>query len=90
MKLQEKHREFAVECFARFMKPSQVAEALIAEFSQDIPKPKPPELPSYEHEKKGVIYKFRKDEYVEMKLGRSTRNNTRKLSDTAKQKAKLD
>ena len=52
MKLQEKHNEFAVKCFARFMKPSQVAEALIGEFSQDIPKPKPPELPSYEHEKK--------------------------------------
>ncbi len=69
MKLQEKHREFAVKCFARFMKPSQVAEALIEEYSQDIPNPKPPELPSYEQEKKGVVYKFRKDEYVELKLG---------------------
>ena len=65
MKLEEKHREFAVKCFARFMIPSKVAQALIEEFPQP---PTPPELPSFEEEKEGIVYQFKKDEYIELKL----------------------
>ncbi len=69
MKLQEKHNEFAVKCFAKLMKPSEVAEALIEEFSQDFPQPPtPPELPSFEQEIEGVEYQFNKDEYIELKM----------------------
>lgn len=69
MKLQEKHNEFAVKCFATFMKPSKVAEALIEEFPQDFPQPlTPPELPSFEQEKEGIVYEFKKDEYIEQKI----------------------
>ncbi len=69
MLLQEKHNEFAVKCFATFMKPSKVAETLIEEFPQDFPQPPtPPELPSFEQEKEGIVYQFKKDEYVEQKL----------------------
>ena len=69
MKLQEKHHEFAVKCFATFMKPSKVAAALIEEFPQDFPQPPtPPELPSFEQEKEGIVYQFNKNEYVEQKL----------------------
>ena len=39
MKLQEKHKEFAVKCFARFMTRTQVVEAFIEEFADDLPPP---------------------------------------------------
>ena len=39
MKLQEKHKEFAVKCFARFMTRSEVVDAFIEEFSDDLPQP---------------------------------------------------
>lgn len=36
MKLQEKHKEFAVKCYARFMKPAEVVNAFMEEFVTDI------------------------------------------------------
>ena len=39
MKLQEKHKEFAVKCFARFMTRTEVVEAFIEEFADDLPPP---------------------------------------------------
>ena len=46
MKLQEKHKEFAVTCYARFMTRAEVVEAFIEEFSDDLPEPPPiPEFP---------------------------------------------
>ena len=69
MKLKEEHNEFAVKCFARFMKPSQVAETLIEAFPQDFPQPKPPELPSFQQKKEGIVYQFEKDEFVAQRQG---------------------
>ena len=43
MKLQEKHKEFAVKCFAQFMTRTEVVEAFIEEFADDLP---PPEIPA--------------------------------------------
>ena len=46
MKLQEKHKEFAGTCYARFMNRTEVVEAFIEEFADDLPKPPPvPEFP---------------------------------------------
>lgn len=36
MKLEEKHREFAVKCFARFMTRTEVVNAFIEEFAEEI------------------------------------------------------
>lgn len=41
MKLQEKHKEFAVTCYARFMTRTEVVEAFIEEFADDLPEPLP-------------------------------------------------
>ncbi len=39
MKLQDKHREYAVKCYASFMQPSQMLDAFMQHFQDDIPKP---------------------------------------------------
>lgn len=36
MKLEEKHKEFAVKCYARFMKRAEVINAFMEEFATDI------------------------------------------------------
>ena len=41
MILQEKHREFAVKSFAKFLTRTQVVDAFIQEFADDLPKPPP-------------------------------------------------
>ena len=43
MKLDEKHKQFAVKCFARFMTRTKVVEAFLEEFADDLPPP-----PEYE------------------------------------------
>ena len=45
MKLQEKHKEFAVRCFARFMTRTEVVEAFIEEFADDLSPPEISKLP---------------------------------------------
>ena len=39
MKLDEKHKQFAVKCFARFMTRAEVVEAFLEEFADDLPPP---------------------------------------------------
>ena len=41
MILEEKHKEFAVKSFAKFMIRSQVVDAFVQEFTNDLPKPPP-------------------------------------------------
>ena len=45
MILEEKHKEFAVKCYAQFMTRTEVTDAFIEEFPDDLPTPIP-ELPS--------------------------------------------
>ena len=41
MKLEEKHKQFAVKCFAQFMTRTEVTDAFLVEFSDDLPQPPP-------------------------------------------------
>ncbi len=41
MIFEERHKEFAVKCFARFMTISAIVDAFKEEFHDDIPKPAP-------------------------------------------------
>ena len=46
MKLEEKHRQFALKCFAQFMTRKEVTDAFLIEFADDLPQPPPmQELP---------------------------------------------
>ena len=44
MKLEEKHKEFVVKCFARFMTLTQIVDAFMEEFEEELPAP--PKLPT--------------------------------------------
>ena len=48
MKLEEKHKEFAVKCYARFLTRTEVVNAFIEEFADDLPPP--PEYPEFSQE----------------------------------------
>ena len=48
MKLQEKHKEFAVKCYARFLTRTEVVSAFMEEFKGDLPPP--PECPELSEE----------------------------------------
>ena len=39
MKLEEKHKEFVVKCFARFMTLTNIVDAFLEEFEDDLPPP---------------------------------------------------
>ena len=39
MKLKEKHKEFVVECFARFMTLTNIVDTFMEEFEEDLPQP---------------------------------------------------
>ncbi|MCE2401933.1 hypothetical protein J4G08_13730 [Candidatus Poribacteria bacterium] len=41
MKFEEKHKQFAVKCFAQFMTRKEVTSAFLEEFSDDLPQPPP-------------------------------------------------
>lgn len=65
MKLQEKHKEFAVRRYAKYMKTNDVVQALIEEFPNELPQPPPPpKLLEYEKEIEGIDYQYNRDEYV--------------------------
>ena len=69
MKLQDKHNEFAVKCYAKYMKTNDVVQALIEEFADEFPQPPPPpKLLDYEKEVEGIEYQCSKDEYVAEQL----------------------
>ena len=48
MKLEEKHKEFVVKCFARFMTLTQIVDAFMEEFEDDLPPPDIPDLLPFE------------------------------------------
>ena len=48
MKLEEKHKEFVVKCFARFMTLTQIVDAFMQEFEDDLPPPHIPDLLPFE------------------------------------------
>ena len=65
MQLQEKHKEFAVKCFAEYMQLNEVTDAFIEQFQPDLPQPPaPPEPPSFAKDITGIDCKFNQDEYV--------------------------
>ena len=41
MKFEEKHKQFAVKCFAKFMTRTEVTDAFLEEFADDLPQPPP-------------------------------------------------
>lgn len=46
MKLEEKHKEFVVKCFARFMKLTDIVNAFIEKFEDELPSPDLPKIPT--------------------------------------------
>ena len=46
MKLKEKHKQFVVKSFARFMKLTDIVDAFIEEFEDELPTPEIPEMPT--------------------------------------------
>ena len=51
MKLEEKHKQFAVKCFAQFMTRTEVTDAFLKEFPDDLPPPPPVQQLPMLHEK---------------------------------------
>lgn len=54
MKLDEKHKQFAVKYFARFMTRAEVVEAFLEEFADDLPPP--PEFEEFTQEEFQEVY----------------------------------
>lgn len=53
MKFQERHKYFALDCFAQFMTRQETTEAFIEKFTDDLPKPpEKPKQPSEQYEKR--------------------------------------
>ena len=48
MKLEEKHKEFVVKCFARFMTLTNIVDAFMEEFEDDLPPPDIPYLKTFD------------------------------------------
>ena len=46
MKLEEKHKEFVVKCFARFMTLTEILGAFMEEFEDDLPSPDMSDIPT--------------------------------------------
>ena len=46
MKLEEKHKEFVVKCFARFMTLTEILGAFMEEFEDDLPPPDMSDIPT--------------------------------------------
>ena len=74
MKLEEKHKQFAVKCFAQFMTRTEVTDAFLEEFSEDLPPP-PMQEPSMLQENQeqhnndqSIEDQLEKDEYISMYL----------------------
>ena len=60
MKLDEKHKQFAVKCFARFMTRAEVVEAFLEEFAADLPPP--PEFEECTQEEFQEVYEGETEE----------------------------
>ena len=64
MKLEEKHKEFVVKCFARFMTLTQIVDAFMEEFEDDLPPADLSGLPTIEE----MIKKDHGEEESEIRL----------------------
>ena len=66
MRLDEKHKQFAVSCYAQFMPTAKVVTAFIEEFDDELPKPPPLQIPNNEG---GIDEQMNRDEYIKEQLG---------------------
>jgi len=71
MKLQEKHKQFAVKCYARFLTRTEVVEAFLEEFADDLPPP--PEHHEFSEERYREYDEMEEDETAEDILYRDER-----------------
>ena len=70
MQMQDKHKEFAVKCFAKYMQLNEVTDAFIQQFQHDLPQPpEPPEAPNFAKDITGIDCQFNQDEYIAKNLG---------------------
>ncbi len=58
MNLKEKHKEFAVKCYANFMQPSAIIDAFMQEFQDDIPK-----YPQMQQNQDPEEYKYQEEQH---------------------------
>ena len=65
MELQQKHKEFAIKCFASFMTRSQVTAAFMEEFAHDLPQPP---IPKFNPLESNQQYISDKQEYIDKKM----------------------
>ena len=56
MKLEEKHKEFVVKCFARFMTLTEILGAFMEEFEDDLPPPDMSDIPTLDQWMAGSAY----------------------------------
>ena len=74
MKFEEKHKQFAVKCFAKFMTRTEVTDAFLEEFADDLPQPSPMQQLPILHENQEQynndqgIDQLDKDEYFAVSL----------------------
>ena len=66
MRMNEDHKEFVIECYAKFMKTVDIADSFMQEFENDLPQP--PQLPNLEKITTDEQYEHEKQEYVHQKL----------------------
>ena len=71
MKLQEKHKQFAVKCYARFLTRTEVVDAFLEEFADDLPPP--PEYTEFSEERYREYDEIEEEETAEDILDRDTR-----------------
>ena len=71
MKLQEKHKHFAVKCYARFLTRTEVVEAFLEEFADDLPPL--PEHPEFSEERYREYGEIEEEETAEDILYRDER-----------------
>ena len=63
MKLTEKHREFAVKCFAKFMTRTETTNAFMQEFAHDLPPPPP--APKFNRQESNQKHENEKQQYID-------------------------
>ncbi len=69
MILEEKHKEYAIKCFAQFMTRSEVTDAFMQEFRHDIPQPPPDtELTKKQASNTSIDDQLDKDEFFNIRL----------------------
>ena len=91
MKLQENHKEFAVRCYAKYMKTIDIVDAFMEKFQHDLPQPPPePEPPNYEQEVTGIDYQFNRDEFIAKNMENVEKRYIKTYGDQAGKKLEED